>query len=91
MLDFTSGCASTSWSGRNWHASRNPSGAWMRASASASISPGAGSCPAFACTRTRQVVQRPRPPQIEVCGRCASRLTSRIDMPTGAATAAPSG
>ena len=34
-------------------------------------------------TRTRQVEQRPRPPQTEACGIPAQRLASRIEKPRG--------
>jgi hypothetical protein len=39
--------------------------------------------------RTRQVVQRARPPQTEACGKPASRTASRIMRPIGAAMTRP--
>ena len=66
-----------------------PGGAEMRASTRASLASGGGRCSAPCPTRTRQVEQRPRPPQTEAWGILFMRLISSSVRPRGTATALP--
>ncbi len=84
-----SGVTVTSRAGRVWQARRTLGGAWMRASACASSDEDGGSAARPSLMRTRQVVQRARPPQLEACGRPASRTASRMLRPTGATMMRP--
>ena len=72
--------------GRVWQASRTPSGALMRSSTRISSSDGGSRAFSSASTRTRQVEQRPRPPQTEAWGLPAARLISKIELPGAAVT-----
>ena len=65
---------------------RTSGAAPTRASTRRSPSLGGGRSESPLATRTRQVEQRPRPPQTEACGMPANRLASRIEKPRGAVT-----
>jgi hypothetical protein len=77
--------------GRSWQARRTPGLARIRSSVAASAAPGAGWSSAPSRIRTRQVEQRPRPPQMDTCGTPPIRLASSTLKPRGIATARPSG
>jgi hypothetical protein len=73
--------------GLSWQASRTARSAPSEASARASTGDGGGRVSDPRNTRTRQVVQRARPPHIEACGMPARRLASRTLSPFGMRTA----
>ena len=77
----STGTTATFAVGRVWQARRTLGGAPTRSSTlrSASLAGGSRSSPSE--MRTRQVEQRPRPPQTEACGMPADRLASRIVVP----------
>jgi hypothetical protein len=77
MAECTSGTTARSLSGLIWQASRTDGGAPMRDSSRCSSGPGGGKLSPPAITSTRQVEQRPRPPQTEACGMPPQRLASR--------------
>ena len=79
----------TSCVGRHWQARRTFAGASILPSACASMRPGGGRCASPSPIRTRQVVQRARPPQTEACGMPSSRIASRMLRPTGAVITRP--
>ena len=85
----SSGVTATSRVGRIWQARRTLGGAWMRPSACASRRPGGGRWSSPSLTRTRQVVQRARPPHTEACGMPSSRIASSRLRPTGATITRP--
>ena len=63
----------------------------MRRSAADSIADGSARSSIPSPTRTRQVVQRARPPHTEACGIPAARIASNIVWPIGAETTCPDG
>ena len=80
-----------SWFGRIWQPSRTSAGALIRASVARSPASGGGWPSSPSVMRTRQVEQRPRPPQTATCGIPAERLASSSENPRATEMLRPSG